>query len=302
MSDSATFQAVRLGMVAIVRDEADLIREWIEFHAGSGVDLFIVTDHRSVDGTPDILRELSRRHEIHAIRHDGPLREQSPRMTGMALRARERHGVDWVMLADADEFWVPRQGSLRQLAETASAPVLVCERSNMLPDRAAVEAPGYRFFHNVWRVARPFPDHPPRPEPDRELDWPLFLRRMPAKVLCATAGLQEVLPGNHEVVHEAAARAPAAAEILHYPVRSWVDFERQTVAHGEAIGRDPSIPRDQGWHQRRLHELWRRGELRRFHDLLLDEVETHCRGPEPRLVPDLRLWRAISPATVPARR
>jgi len=287
-------------MVAIVRDEADLIREWIEVHAASGVDVFVVTDHRSVDGTREILSELTRHHEIEVIRRGGPLVEQARWMTEMALRARRRHGVDWVVLADADEFWLPRQGSLRRLAESAPAPVLLCERSNMLPDRAAVEAPGYRFFHNLWRVARPFPDHPPRPDLDQELDWPLFLRRMPPKVLCAVAGLQEVLAGNHDVVHEAAARAPAAAEILHYPVRGWVDFERQTAGHGEAIALDPSTPRDQGWHVRRLHETWQRGELRRFYDLLLDDVEAHRRGSEPRLVPDLRLWRAISPATVPS--
>lgn len=284
-------------MLAAVRDEADLLREWVEHHAAGGVDLFLVTDHRSVDGTSELLAELSGRYELHVARRDGPIAEQERWMTEMAVLARERHGADWVVLSDADEFWLPHQGSLRETVGEASARVLLCERTNMLPDRVAVEGPGYRFFHNIWRVARPFPAHPPRPDPDEPLDWPLFLRRLPPKALCAAAGLERVCAGNHDVVHEETAREPAAIEVLHYPVRRWAEFLSQTVGHGEALAGDPAVSPHTGWHQRRLYETYRRGGLRRLYDRLLDEVELYRLGPEPRLVPDRRLWRALSPAT-----
>lgn len=286
-------------MAAVVRDEADLLRDWVRYHAEQGVDVFLVVDHRSVDGTTELLGELAGRYDLHWRRRVDAARRQDLWMTELAVEARERHGADWVVLADGDEFWVPERGSLRDAVRAGRGCVHIAPRSNMLPDRGALARSGYRFFHNIWRVARPFPDHPPAPALGEPLEWPLFLRRLPGKVVCSTVGLERVLPGNHEVVHDWEAREAAAIEILHYPIRRYRAFERQTAGHGGSLELERGAPREQGWHQRRLHAVWRSGRLRRAYDELLDDVERYGGSSPSRLVRDHRLWRALSPETLP---
>ena len=51
---------MRIAMTLVVRDEADIVGTWLDYHLASGVDVVIATDHRSVDGTSEILREHAR--------------------------------------------------------------------------------------------------------------------------------------------------------------------------------------------------------------------------------------------------
>ena len=43
-------------LVLLVRDEEDIVGDTIAYHLATGVDHVIATDHRSVDGTTEILR------------------------------------------------------------------------------------------------------------------------------------------------------------------------------------------------------------------------------------------------------
>jgi hypothetical protein len=49
---------MRAAICAIVRDEASYIEEWVDFHRYQGVAHFRIYDNGSIDGTPDILRQL----------------------------------------------------------------------------------------------------------------------------------------------------------------------------------------------------------------------------------------------------
>ena len=48
---------MKLVMTLLVRDEEDALRANIEFHRGQGVDFFIITDNKSEDSTPAIVKE-----------------------------------------------------------------------------------------------------------------------------------------------------------------------------------------------------------------------------------------------------
>jgi hypothetical protein len=195
---------------------------------------------------------------------------------------------------------VPLEGSLADVAAAAPAGVLDCPRQTVLPDREALARPDYRFFHNPWRVARPFPPHSPRPSADDPLDWPLFFREIPGKVMCALDGLESVGFGNHDVRHASQGRAAGAVRILHYPVRNFERFRHQTVRHGWAVARRTVVDLSLSWHQRRLYALWEEDLLEAFYERLLDEVEEFRSGPEARLELERTLWRALAPATAPA--
>ncbi len=106
---------MKLVMTLVVRNEAEIIEANIDYHLAQGVDFVIVTDHRSEDGTSEILREYERMGVAKVIRDEEEGHHQSKRVTRMAEIARLGHGADWVIHNDADEFWWPLVGDLRDV-------------------------------------------------------------------------------------------------------------------------------------------------------------------------------------------
>ncbi len=105
-------------MTLLVRNEADIVDAQIAFHLAAGVDFVIATDNRSEDGTTDILERHERAGWLHLIREDGDDMLQDEWVTRMARSAATDFGADWVINSDADEFWWPREGSLKDVLAT----------------------------------------------------------------------------------------------------------------------------------------------------------------------------------------
>ena len=62
-------------MTLLVHDEVDIVRDQIAFHLAAGVDFVIATDHRSSDGTTEILEAFAREGRLRLLRErrrDGP--------------------------------------------------------------------------------------------------------------------------------------------------------------------------------------------------------------------------------------
>jgi len=105
---------VNLVMTLLVRDEADIVAEHLRYHFDAGVDFVIATDHGSVDGTTEILRAYERDGRLLLVRTDEEF-QQAEWVTRMARVAVAERGADWVINADADEFWWPRRGTLKEV-------------------------------------------------------------------------------------------------------------------------------------------------------------------------------------------
>jgi hypothetical protein len=127
---------VQLALTLLAKNEVDVIDANIAYHLGAGVDFVVATDNGSTDGTVDILERYEREGVLHLIREPSTDFRQGEWVTRMARLAADR-GADWVINADADEFWWPRAGNLKEVLER-------------LPER-------YGIVHGVWRpfVARP---------------------------------------------------------------------------------------------------------------------------------------------------
>ena len=106
---------MRLVMTLKVRDEEDIIEDNLRFHRALGVDFFVVMDNGSVDRTPEILARYSDAGLAHVLRDEtGDLRGLGAQWyTRMGRMAATEFGADWVIHNDADEFWWPISGTIK---------------------------------------------------------------------------------------------------------------------------------------------------------------------------------------------
>jgi glycosyl transferase family 2 len=225
---------MRFVVTLMVRDEADIIAAMIEHHLAQGADLIIATDNGSVDGTTEILQGYADLGVLE-LHHDPVLQKQQHAVvTGMARRAYTQHGADWVINADADEFWVPcdRQQTLR----TALEAIPLSLAAFTVPVTNLVGPPAMRgsgIDRLVWRdkrtgaqlqsvgiYAQPTDDVVHRGDPD-----------------------VKVAQGNHFVSLQSTGQPDPmfALEVLHLPWRSWLQFERKVVNAGRAYEANPTL-------------------------------------------------------------
>lgn len=272
--------SLRLAMSLLVRDEAGLIAQNIRFHSRMGVDCFIVTDNGSVDGTREIVKRLQRDFAIRLIDEPEHKMRQDAWVKRMADIASKDFGADWVVNSDADEFWLPHEGTLKTvIPEEAS--VLLCRRANMLATRATVEAPDYTFYRNTLRVAQPFDNSAYREPPWRLMEIPVVMTSIGKKVMCRLAGLREIGYGNHYAVHAGSTIDSEGIQIYHYPVRTFLEFRSKVINHGTSLATNAGIPPHIGWHVRRWYALYEQGLLEEeYGRLLVDQcgMEGHLRS------------------------
>jgi hypothetical protein len=106
---------MKLVMTLRARDEADVVDAQIAFHLNAGVDFVVATEHRSSDGTREILESYATEGVLHLIRADGERMDEGDWATRMSRVAASEFGADWIIPSDADEFWWPRGGSLQEV-------------------------------------------------------------------------------------------------------------------------------------------------------------------------------------------
>lgn len=283
---SRSGRKVKLVMTLLVRDEADIVSANIEFHLSMGVDFIIATDNLSVDGTTDILRAYERRGVLRYISQEDDDFSQSRWVTHMARLAYSEHGADWVINNDADEFWYPQQGDLKSvLAEIDQAcEAVMIERVNFVP----LELSETDHFADVMTVRE-------------RISLNALGEPLPGKVCHRGRAEIEVDSGNHGVkfAGEAAPTEPAAITILHFPLRSYRQFENKIAKGGAAVRRNAL---DQAGTWRYLFELFARGDLENYwRGVVADEVAIDSGLRDGRFVRDERLKNALSKrATQPA--
>lgn len=93
-----------LGVVAIIKNEAPYLREWIEFHRLVGVEVFYLFDNESTDNTKEVLEQYI---------SQGIVKYTFAKGTGQQIPIYNktfsfcRNDVRWLAIIDADEFLVP---------------------------------------------------------------------------------------------------------------------------------------------------------------------------------------------------
>jgi glycosyltransferase involved in cell wall biosynthesis len=221
-------------VTVMVRDEVDIIAAFVEHHLAQGVDLIIATDNGSVDGTTEILQRYADLGVLE-LHHDPVFRKQQHAVvTGMARRAYTEHGADWVINADADEFWVPCDKRLA--LETALEGIPTSLETFTVPVMNLIGPPAMRgsgVDRLLWRdmrtqeqlqaigiFAQPTADAVHRGDPDIV-----------------------VAQGNHFVSLKGTGQPDPAfeLEVLHMPWRSWLQYERRVINTGRSYEANPTL-------------------------------------------------------------
>jgi hypothetical protein len=279
---------MKLVMTLLVRNEADIIEANIDYHLAQGVDFVIVTDHGSSDETVELLRPYEQTGVAEVLREEGDEHHQSVRVTCMARLAFSRHAADWVINNDADEFWWPLSGSLRDVFASIPAGYgqIEVQRRNFLP---RPDCPGSFQSRLLYRDAQSLNAAGGPLEPK------VAHRAHPDVV---------VAPGNHSISGAELSPAPAGEllEIFHFPMRSYEQFERKVIQTGTGYEklehRSPEVGRD----QLKLLAIYREGGLRQYYDdALLDDAAVRDGLERGSIVLDRRLegFMGIPPDPVP---
>lgn len=243
---------MKLFMTLLVRDEADILRLNLEHHLAQGIDHFIVTDNRSVDATPVILEDYSSRGLVDLIYEPSETYDQALWVTRMADQAAS-DGADWVIHADADEFWIAREPgkTLRDVIKALPVhqPVHSVQRWNAAlhrrHDRADwIDPVNVRWFDASSRnnLGRPLP--------------PKVLHR-------GRSGVQ-IDQGNHSLTWpdpDLEIRECQKLVILHFPYRGYLHYAQKIQKGGRSYAANAVLPESLGitWRLDYLH--WMGGRL-----------------------------------------
>lgn len=268
-----TLEPMKLVMTMMVRDEADIIDAVIRFSLDQGVDLIIVTDNGSVDGTLERLEEYVRAGQVVLHHEPRQLKEQYKVVTRMAREAFTEHGADWVINADADEFWLPVDRNLT-LAEALSA-VPTSVRAFPVPVVnliGPIARSGAGLDRLVWRDYRS----------NEQLRAVGLLAHPTANVVHVGDPDVEVAQGNHfvSIDQEGEVDPRYALEVLHLPWRSWRQFEHKTEISGRAYASNPDLAPSPNHHGMKEYRRYLEGRLLPAYVLRFPTPEELERGAE----------------------
>ena len=273
---------MRVVLTVLARDEADIIDSQIAFHLNAGVDFVIATDNASQDGTTEVLESYERAGYLHLIREPAEGLRQGEWVTRMARLAATDFGADWVINADADEFWWPRGSSIAEVF-------------------AAVPA-RYGVVQAFWRTFIPRTDDDAffaermtvRLSQRAPINDPSSFYRPVTKIAHRADPEVTVGRGNHGLVGSASPmlRSWHPVEVLHFPLRSRSQWARKIELQGKAF--TEHIERAGTGYHLKSYAALRSGETDAQHDALTVDDEAVARGlADGTLAEDTRLRDAI---------
>jgi hypothetical protein len=269
---------MKLVVTVLARDEADVIDAQVAFHLNAGADLVIATDNNSRDGTTEIFESYARAGVLQLIHEPAEGLRQGEWVTRMARIAATDHGADWVINTDADEFWWPRGGSLK--------------------DVLAAVPPAYGVVQGFWRSFVPRPDDgsffaermTARLSQHAPINDPTSFYRPVVKVAHRADPQIAVARGNHALAGSTLRTLTTwhPIEVLHFPLRSRAQWMRKVQLQGEAFTKH--IERSgTGYHLKGYHAL-QSGRIEEQHGSLVLSDDAVARGvADGTLVVDARL-------------
>ena len=275
---------MRLAMTLLTRDAADIIEANLKYHRAQGVDLFVVGDDGSVDGTGEVLERFEREGLVKLEPISGSLHQVWSKGRTKLARLAHELGADWVIHNDQDEFWWSLTGDLK---ETLAA---VPDRFGLVvaPRTEFVARPGEGSFAERLTVREARFLRPPKaahrtdprivldhPHPTRiGVEKPKSERKSKNDVFEGRPGLRASSADHSAKLDDELVFAPSfPIRVLHFPIRDFAQY-RHSIKLADNGGLLESK------HREKLRAAYDAGTLDEVYaDLILDD-DAVARGIE----------------------
>ncbi len=225
-------------VVAIVKNEAAYLEEWLAYHIALGVDHFVVYDNGSTDHSAQLLERYINHGYVTYI--DWPMRAGQLSAYNHSLRMFGAT-TEWIGYYDPDEYLVPLQDD--------DIPSFLAR----FKDKATVRIPRYEFgycghrapphgltidaYTQVANVLDLDPDLPPRVKS--------FVQPGAVSAVGVHLAFAADVPEPDAPTETAEVEVRGLAQLNHYYTRSFEEFEAKRFG-GSATGRParPAVPWD----------------------------------------------------------
>lgn len=206
--------------VSMVKDEADIIGVTVA-HMLTQVDLVIVADNSSTDGTREILQSAG----VVLVDDDEPGYYQSQKMSALAAKAAGM-GAEWVVPFDADELIYSPFGRI----------------GDVLSERTEAIATSDLYDHVATAL------DPDEPNPVVRMGWRRKVAAGLPKVACRTNLPVTIHMGSHNADFGSLERATGLLVHRHFSYRSAEQFVRKARNGAAAYAAADGLPEHYGKH------------------------------------------------------
>ena len=267
---------MKLIMTLLVRNESDILSANLDYHLSQGGDHIIVTDNKSSDGTSDILSEYQKNHDVTVLFEESDDFSQGSWVSRMGQMAIHEFQADWIINSDADEFWWPQSGSLKTVLQDVSSEIgaLYINRNNYLPNNNNEK----EFYRRM--VVR------------EKISFNLHGNPLPPKVCHRGFEDIKIHDGNHDITtsHEHSRVQFNEITILHYPLRTYKQFETKIKFGGSALERNVELSPEIGSTWRKLYKEYKAGQLEQYYNTQIPDDTILSKGlADGSLIKDTRL-------------
>ena len=250
-----------------VFDNADTLRDCVDWHLAAGVDFIVAADMGSDDGSQDILEDFAKSGSLSWSSQPRQNLDGYDPLTALAKTARDRFNADWIILLDADEFLCTGGASLHDVTRTAGQEdiaVLTVPRFNMTGPLPQSEQ-HYLEVLNL-RIDRPSAVSSNTKISGDLLFAQVFARIQPKVIVRASSFVEYGAAAHDAVTSHGSVGQHAELKILHYPFRHFREYEKKVENIAAFLAVNQHLPPDWGWHWRRFVRVRDAGQLKAEYD------------------------------------
>lgn len=260
---------IKLVMTLVIKDEEDIIETHIRFHKAMGVDGFIVTSHNSIDNTNKILEKLKAEGIIYEIFHETCTEHKHHIwVEKMVNLAKSKYKANWVINADADEFYFSKSLNLKSdilKYHKLGINSLKVDSNFLFPDDRD------DFLSCPYFFKKPFLKY--------EADI-LNITNIPAykayvgsrgctKVIHKTKDFTGIADGNHDVYMKDKKEVfPSEIELYHYHAKNYKEYEKKVKRWVDSVS---FMAETQMVYMKDLVKQYKEGRLREVYDKQFSE-------------------------------